>query len=184
VKKITSISTSTYALIFSSLSLFLVGLCLSHTAIAKEIVHELTTASPGVVETVEVKVGDQVKTGQLLVGLDQRVYKAKLDEAVVALRGMKLQFDEAKKEQERAEELYERTVLSDHELSSAKIEFAKAESDLERSKREEVEARYDYDHSQLLAPFSGKVISLPAFVGMLVNNQLKNTVLVKMEKTR
>jgi len=146
---------------------------------AKETTFILTTASTGVVEKINVKTGQSVKKGQLLLQLDQRVYKAKLDEAIVVLKSTKLEFEEAQKELERAEELYERTVLSDHELNSAKVEFAKAESYLAKSKRQEIEAQYNFDHSQLLAPVSGKIQSIMAFPGMFVNNQLKDTPLIK-----
>lgn len=155
---------------------------LSFSVLAKDAI-ELTTASSGVVGKINVKAGESVKKGQLLLALDQRVYKAKLDEAITMLKGVEMQFEEAKKELERAEELYERTVLSDHELNIAKVDFAKAEGLFKQSEREKVEAQYNFDHSQLLAPFKGKIKSVFAFPGMLVNNQLKSTVLLTMERT-
>jgi len=158
---------------------FLIIGFMSVSAYAKEATLILTTASTGVVEKINVKAGQSVKKGHLLLQLDQRVYKAKLDEAIAVLKSMKLEFEEAQKELERAEELYERTVLSDHELNSAKVEFAKAESRLAKSQRQEIEAQYNFDHSQLLAPVSGKVQSVMAFPGMLVNNHLKDTPLIK-----
>ena len=165
-----------FYVLFISLSL------ISFTAFAKESVFELSTASIGVVDVVNVKAGKKVKKGQVLLKLDQRVYKAKLDEAISALQSMSLNFKEAKKELERAEELFERTVLSDHDLSVAKITFAKAEASLKKIERMKIEAQYNFDHSQLLAPFSGRIKSVIAFPGMLVINQLKPTVLVTMEK--
>jgi len=158
-----------------------IGIFLSaFTVVAQE--YALSIASQGVVQTVNVRAGEKVKKGQVLLTLDRRVYQARLDEAVAGLRSMKLDFDEQKKELARAEELYDRTVTSDRDLSLAKIAFANAESQLKKAQREEAQARYDFEHSRLLAPFTGKIKFVHAFPGMVVVNQMKATVLMTMEK--
>jgi len=149
---------------------------------AKDGVYELTTAVSGVVENILVKPGEKVKQGQLLLVLDQRVIKAKGLEADSWERSAKLDLDEAKKELERTEELYDRTVISDHELELAKINFAKKEKVYAQANRAKVLAQYQLDFSQVVAPVSGKIKKVNAWKGMVVNNKQQNTVLITMVK--
>jgi len=163
--------------------LFSIVLFLNLTvSFAKEGSFELTTAVSGVVEKVYVKPGEKVKQGQLLLTLDQRVMKAESLEAESWERSAKLELDEAKKELERTEELYDRTVISDHELELAKINFAKKENEYTKASRAKVLAQYQLDFSQVVAPVSGKIKKVNAWKGMVVNNKQQNTVLITMVK--
>lgn len=149
--------------------------------LAADNVYELTTAISGVVEKILVKPGEKVKQGQVLLVLDQRVLKADLEAANKAMQSSKLNLEEVRKELERTEALYERTVISDHELELAKVNFAKAEAEHATAVRQVSKAQYQFDYSQIVAPVSGKIKSIPAWENMVVNNQLKNTVLIVME---
>jgi len=148
--------------------------------VAKE--YELSTAVSGVVYQVNVKVGEKVKKDQLLLILDQEVFKAEMAEAEKVLHSAQLHRDEAKKELERAEELYERTVLSDHELNAAKAEFAKMDALLAVAESQKQKAAYALKYSQIVAPFGGKVQKIYAWPGMVVNNSVKTTILLTIKE--
>ena len=156
-------------------------LCLTWSlSLAKDF--DLTTAVSGVVEKILVKEGSRVKKGQELLILDQRVFLAELQSAEKMLRSAELDYEESKKELERTEELYDRTVISDHELELAKVNFAKADATLADAKRRMVAAQYHVDYSKITAPVSGRVKSINAWVGMVVNNSEKNMILMTVVK--
>ncbi|MDX1811732.1 MAG: efflux RND transporter periplasmic adaptor subunit [Gammaproteobacteria bacterium] len=144
--------------------------------------YPLTTAVSGVVKQVLVKSGEKVKQGQILLVLDQRVIKARLQAAEKKLESAKLDLAEVKKELERTEELYDRTVISNHELEVAKVNFARAEAAFSNVNEEHAKAQYDMDYSQIVSPIAGKVKQLNAWVGMVVNNAQQNTTLITLVK--
>jgi len=142
----------------------------------------LSTVVSGVVHQVNVKVGEKVKKGQLLLSLDQKVFESEVIEADKLLYSAQLYRDEAKKELERAEELYERTVLSDHELNVARIGFAKMDALLAAAESQKQKADYALKYSQIIAPVAGKVQKINAWPGMVVNNSVTvNTLLTIKE---
>lgn len=143
---------------------------------------ELSTVVNGVVKQVNVKVGDKVKKGQVLLLLEPQVFEAELKKAKKMLQSALLNKNEAKKELERAEELYERTVLSDHELNLAKMEFAKYDALLAEAESQKEKSAYELKYSQILAPTNGKIKKVIAWPGMVINNSLKNTILLIISK--
>ena len=164
-------------LLFLVLMLFILILFVSPLA-AKD--YELGTFASGVVQKVTVKVGDKVKRGQLLLMLDQKVFKAELKRAEKMLLSAQLNKTEAQKELDRAEELYERTVLSDHELNLAKVQYAAVDALAATAESELANAQYVLQYSQILSPAAGKIKKVNVWPGMIVNNRLKNTVLLVM----
>ena len=98
---------------------FLFGI--SATLKADESGFKITSPISGVIEEVFVEVGQSIKKDQILLRFDSRLIDSNLTAAKAKLQAEKLNLEEAKKENERAEELYERTVLSDHDLQKAKI---------------------------------------------------------------
>ena len=87
---------------------------------------ELGTLVSGVVAEVPVRAGQSVNKGALLVTLDDRGFRARVQGAQAAVTRTGVRFEEAKREQERAIELYDRTVLSEHERQLAEIALAEA----------------------------------------------------------
>lgn len=120
---------------------------------------EMATAVSGVVAAVPVNAGDVVKRGQLLMQLDQRVLRARVDQAQAAVHFQHLQQQEADKELERAEELYERTLLADHELDLARIDAARARASYQAALAKEQLARQELAQSELRAPFDARVLA-------------------------
>lgn len=142
---------------------------------------ELSTAVSGVVKEVKTKKGQKVKKGQVLLVLDQRVFIAELEAAKKSVNSASLDLEENKKELERTEELYDRTVISDHELELAKVNYAAAEKNYANAQKQLAHAQYQLDYSKIIAPVSGKIKSVGAWEGMVVNNQIKNTILITLE---
>lgn len=120
---------------------------------------ELSTTLTGMVTHVPVKRGDRVKKGQLLLQLEQGAIKARLSQRQAEMKHRELMRAEAGKELERAEELYARTLLADHDLDVAKIAYAEADAAYQAGRAEYLQAKEDLDNSTLSAPFDGVVLA-------------------------
>lgn len=129
---------------------------------------ELTTRVSGVVETVLVKPGQRVKKGAVLLRLDRTVLQARLEEAQA--EHMRAQADEAeaKREQGRAQELYDRTVSSTSELEAAQLRYARAKAALSAAQARRVIAQKNLADAELKAPFGGMVDAVPGGPGTVV----------------
>lgn len=123
----------------------------------------------GVVAEVSVSAGERVEKGQSLVRLDNRSQQAALKRADAALNYQTKLREEARIELERARELYDRTVLSDHDLQLAEIDYAKAEAAYLAALESQVNARQQLGYSHLRAADSGVVVLLNAAEGASVN---------------
>ena len=133
---------------------------------------EIGTPVAGVVKTVLVDAGQQVRKSDKLLQLDDKVFKARVDSATTHLRSQEEHYQEAKREMERAEELYARTVLSDHDLQVAKNNHVTALAERDKARYQLVKARYDLEYSTLRAPFDAVVLQNRAQPGMVVSAEL------------
>ncbi len=139
---------------------------------------ELGTLVSGVVTDVPVRVGQQVAKGAVLVRLDQRSFRTDLSSAQAALHRADAQLDEARREDERAQELYDRTLLSDHERQLAQIARVDAESVAAQSRAALGRAKLALERSTLIAPMEARVVALNVSVGQAVVSQLQSQPLV------
>ncbi len=114
----------------------------------------LSVAEAGRVRRVHVGEGDQVKQGQLLVELDDRLARAELSEALVSKRTLSLEEHQASREAQRYRQLEQEAVISsleaDREVDeaerlAAQKEGAQAAIDVqsERVQRHRVVAPFD-----------------------------------------
>lgn len=139
---------------------------------------ELGLQTSGTVASVPAVVGKHVRKGAMLVQLDLRGYKAAVMQRQAALDSARETRDEARRELERAHELYNRTVLSDHELTLAKIGNAKADASYRAAQAALVQAQLDLEHATVRAPFDALVIARHVDVGQAVVSQLRSTPVV------
>ena len=144
---------------------------------------ELSTFVTGVVAEVNVKPGDKVNKGDILLALDESTLKANLEKAEANVTRWQRKHDEAERELERHNELFDRTVLSEHELEVANIAMTEATANLKAALAERAQATSFYNNSKLRAPFDGVVIQLNASVGQTVVNNQTSTVLAVVAAT-
>lgn len=144
----------------------------------------LSTPVSGVVSQVAVRPGESVEAGQLLLQLDPRPFQSALQDATAQLHKHRLQRDEARRELERTRELYERAVISVHDLQLAEIAFAVAESDYTSAVAALDAARLHLEYGTLQAPFAGVVLSVEVTPGMTVINAQQATPLITLAQDR
>lgn len=129
---------------------------------------QLSTTVTGVIADIRVNAGDRVKKGDLLLALDDRILKANVERTSAEVtRSTRLE-KEAEREMERQSELFDRTVLSEHELELARIGLDDARAQLKTSEAAKVKAQVDLEHSQIRAPFDAIVLSRHAELGQTI----------------
>ncbi|MBC2730671.1 efflux RND transporter periplasmic adaptor subunit [Thiobacillus sp.] len=129
---------------------------------------ELTTRVSGVVESVLVKPGQRVKKGAVLLRLDRTILQARLEEATADHARAQADEADAKREQGRAQELYDRTVSSTSELEAAELRYARAQAALSAAQARRVIAQKNLADAELKAPFDGLVSAIPGGAGTVV----------------
>ena len=127
----------------------------------------------GVVTRLEVRPGDTVAKGALLLELDQRPFRNRVEALVANLRKLEAVLQEARRELERAEELYDRTVLSEHELQVAKNAHIAAQAEYESGRADLTAARLAREYSRLRAPFALRVLACRVAIGQTVVGDLR-----------
>ncbi len=138
----------------------------------------LSTLVNGTVSAVPAEVGARVAKGEALVKLDPRRFDARLKEAQARVQSAEQKNKEAQRELERAQEMYDRTVLSDRDLQLAHIGAASATAGYRAAQAALVQAKLDKEYSTVTAPFDAIVLAVPAEVGQVVVAQLKPAPLV------
>ena len=144
----------------------------------------LSTPVSGVVSAAPVDAGTRVNQGQLLVQLDDRPFKSALRDATAQAHKYKLNRDEAERELERTRELYDRRVISVHDLQLQEIAFASAESDYASAQAAVDAARLDLEYSSIRAPFAGLVLEVAVAPGQTVVNTQQASPMVTLARAR
>jgi multidrug resistance efflux pump len=162
---------------FSCFQLFLFLILLLHgniNILAQENKLEIKITSPvsGVIKKVYVQTGQIIKHGDLLLEFDDTLILSNLSEAHAKMNLAIINRSEAKKELERAEELYERTVLSEHELQQSKISYSDSMAQYASAQNLMVHAQWEKKHSKLYAPFHSQILNVSSYAGQYVNNKL------------
>ncbi len=143
---------------------------------------ELSTRVSGVVEEVLVRAGQSVKKGAVLVRLNKVIYQAQVDEASAEGERLRAEEAEAKRDLDRAQELYSRTVSSTTELDAARLRHTRAKSALNVAEARLTIAKKNLLDTELRAPFNGVVAALPAAPGVVVAADCQPRVLVVMRR--
>jgi RND family efflux transporter MFP subunit len=129
---------------------------------------ELTTRVSGVVDQVLVRAGQSVKKGAILLRLDKTILQARLDEAIAELARAQADEADAKRELDRAQELFARTVSSTTELDASTLRYTRAQTALTAANARRVIAQKNLDDAELKAPFDGVVGAVPGAPGTVV----------------
>ncbi len=117
----------------------------------------LSFAVGGTVEKVEVRLGDQVRKGQVLAELDQQPFVLGVRDAEAGLSKAQANRVERRANYERYLALYESNNASKAELDEARASFDSATSQVKAAKAQLGLARRDLRKTRLIAPFNGTI---------------------------
>lgn len=144
---------------------------------------ELSTPVSGVIQAVNVEVGEKVKTGQLLLSLDTTSYQARVDANRSEITRLIAEADEAKRDLDRIQELYDRTVTSTADLDQAKLRLVNGQSRLSEARARLRQNQKALDDASIRAPFDAIVIIRQAEPGQSVAATLQSQMLLTLAKS-
>ncbi|MFT3901969.1 MAG: efflux RND transporter periplasmic adaptor subunit [Niabella sp.] len=118
---------------------------------------DVSTRMMGYITSLKVSVGQKVNAGQILVSINSSDIEAKGGQANAQIAQAQANFNIAKKDYERFENLFKTNSASRKEMDDmqARYEMAKAGLDAARMMRSEVQAQYRY--TNISAPISGVI---------------------------
>jgi len=144
---------------------------------------ELSTPVSGVVQAVNVQVGDLVKKGQVLLSLDSTTYQASVAENKSEITRLNAEAEEAKRDLDRVQELHERTVVATAELDQARLRRVKSLSMLAEARARLRQDQKALDDTSLRAPFDAVVILRQAEPGLSVASGLQPQMLLTLARS-
>lgn len=124
----------------------------------------------GYVEKINVKGGENVKTDDVLLVVEQSTYLAELDAAMANKFAAQAELVNAKRQFERLKHAG-REAVSASELENAGAAYLKAQGAYEQAGAAVEKANIDYSHTILKAPFSGIVGNIEPSVGDYISPQ-------------
>ncbi len=140
---------------------------------------DISAKVAGEILEINAQEGDTVKTGQILVRLDGEQYKAMLDRAKSMILGAQAGLKLSQNEQKRAEELYQKNLLSRAELEIAEAKYERSQSELSQAEANLDEAQDALDKTILRAPMNGVVIRKNKEIGeMALGSQFQADVIL------
>lgn len=133
----------------------------------------LSTPVSGVVVEVNGQVGERVAKGQVLIQLDARARRARVDALAAELKRAENNRDEWGREYERHQELFDRTLIAEHDLEMARIQADDGIAQYRKAKAKLVQAQMDLEYSSVKAPFNGWIMQRNVEVGQTVVSELQ-----------
>lgn len=134
---------------------------------------ELSTPVSGVVQTVQANVGDRVKKGQVLLTLDAATYQANVAETQAVVSRAKEEEVDAKRNLDRVQELFNRTVISTSELEQAQTRHVRAKAGVMEAQARLTRTQKGLGDATLRAPFDALVLARQVEPGQTVASQLQ-----------
>lgn len=128
----------------------------------------------GVVDKVNVILGQRVKKGDVLLQLDQREFKADIDEADARLSQAILATESAERENQRTQELFDRGLISIEDQKAVELLLATKKAQQIAANTTLIKAKIALERSQLNAPFNGIVISQNAWKGDVIYKTMQS----------
>lgn len=117
------------------------------------------------IEKVDVRAGDRVEKGKVLVRLDDRDAKARLEEANQAVVAAEANLDNARKAFDRQKDLLEKKAGTKQDFDESEARHRVAEADLKRAREAVKGAETNLSLTVIEAPLSGIVVDKLVDVG-------------------
>lgn len=126
---------------------------------------------PGVVDKVAVNVGELVKPKQLLAQLEQQPFVLMRNAAQARADMLGPRVFDAKQDYDQAQELYQRTVLSQIELQKAETRYKGVQAEQVAARNEYELAQWNLNKTALYANCNCLVTAVTLLPGMVINSE-------------
>ncbi|MEO9804505.1 MAG: efflux RND transporter periplasmic adaptor subunit [Reichenbachiella sp.] len=131
---------------------------------------KLSFKVPGNIQSLPVKVGQEVKRNTLIATLDNSDFQLEYEQADASVKNADAQEKQAKSAYERVRSLYENGNTSLSEFESAKAAYESAKANESSAKKSRKLARAQLGYTKLYAPVRGKIATIDAEVNENVSS--------------
>ncbi len=149
---------------------------------------EVKSKASGEVLEVLVETGDTVDAGTLMVRIDPRTVRNRLDQTQAELQAALSRRDIARTQKRRVEALKEKGTLTQADLEQAVLDLANADAQVVAARVSVENARIALDDTDIRAPISGTVIFKPVEQGQVISSPTQDfaggTLLMQMADLR
>jgi len=134
-------------------------------------IHAIASKIPGTVKAVNIKDNQNVKEGDVLIEIDPADYELKVAEAKASLDIRKAALEQAQRDKERAEALYNAKVFPKERYENSITAFNLAEAQTAAAEAQYKIARRNLEYTKICAPSDGHITRKSVEVG----NQIQPT---------
>ncbi len=131
---------------------------------------EVKSKASGEILDIHVETGQEVKRGDLMVEVDQRVPRNNLAQAQADLEVARAQLTNAESKKRRADGLFASKSITQEEHEQASLDYASAKSAVIRAQVSVETARDQLDDTKVRAPINGTIISLAVSRGAVITS--------------
>ena len=131
---------------------------------------EVKSKASGEVLDLLVETGDFVEEGTLMVRIDPRTVRNRLDQSEAELKAANSRREIAQSQMERAESLLSQGTFTQADLEQAALDLANAEAQVVTARVSVENARIAVDDTEIRAPITGTVIQKPVEKGQVISS--------------
>ncbi|KTF13335.1 efflux RND transporter periplasmic adaptor subunit [Pseudoalteromonas sp. H105] len=110
------------------------------------------------VEHLNVRAGDSVTRGDVLISLEQNDFKAQLAQSKAQIKAIQAQLTQAEKQLKRMRDLYSQGLVSVSDFDDAKAKFDNITANLAIAQQQQTQAQVALEFTRIKAPISGVVV--------------------------
>jgi RND family efflux transporter MFP subunit len=129
----------------------------------------ISTRMMGYITKMNVKIGDNVRAGQLLFSVQSTDIQAKSDQVAANIAAADAALANAQKDYERFKILHQQNSATDKELENITLQYKAAEAQAEAAKQMRNEVNANMIYANVTAPFSGTVTQKMMDAGSLAS---------------
>jgi len=123
----------------------------------------------GKIERLRVDIGDQVRKGELLFGLDDKELQNQKASNLTAIERAQLELEQAERNYKRAQQLHEELLISSEVYENTKTQYELAKNAIDRARKDLAIIDERLTKTQVLAPFDCTVLTRPVSIGQAVS---------------
>lgn len=143
---------------------------------------ELRSRLSGFLNRIYVDEGAYVRKGQVLFALNDEEYKANLAQAEASLNNAKAEVKKVELEIERTKKLVDKKIVSSTEADLLEVQLRAAISKVDEAEAILHQSRTKLSHTQIRAPFDGRIDRIQLKEGSLLNEGALITTISDLDK--
>lgn len=143
---------------------------------------ELRSRLVGFLDRIYIDEGAFVKKGQVMFRLNDEEYKADLAHATAGLRSAEAEVKKVELEIERTSKLVQKRIIGSTEYDLLKVQLRAAKSKVQEAEAILSQARTKLNHTQIRAPFDGRIDRILLKEGSLLSEGALITTISDVEK--